>query len=304
MKRNFYKLYYLSIISFVFLTIPQKGFGGQSFTPLEPLSGKTVGVGGAADLDSYLNTLFDLGLALAAVLAVVMLVAGGFRYMVSDVLDNKSAAREQMKNAIVGLILALSVVLILQTINPNIVTLDLNLRNDGIRSIEGNVNQGDLSTIAQQGAENLNQSISQPAEQNSNGFQFNDNSSLFGGGLTGESVSLDRNPSLFTDSAFNDRFNNFASNLDSVGIPFQTAQFDSNNSFLPNGTSIDIPPDVQNSGAISIHITPENNINVGDVGTTFENSADATIGNAATVSNLDVVDLGPANYLLYLPPAE
>ena len=60
-------------------------------------------------------------LALAAVLALVFLVIGGIRYVgAAGNAGGQTAAKETIKNAILGLILALAATLVLYTINPSL----------------------------------------------------------------------------------------------------------------------------------------------------------------------------------------
>jgi hypothetical protein len=82
--------------------------------------------------------VFNLLISLAAVFAVLMIVIGGFQYMSTDAIQGKSAGRERIKNAIFGLILVLGAYLILYTINPKL--LELNLSVDSV-------------TVAQEGTE-------------------------------------------------------------------------------------------------------------------------------------------------------
>ncbi len=77
------------------------------------------------DMSGLLNALFAISVVVAAILAVIMLAIGGFRYMTSESVFNMGNAREQISNAIIGLLIVLVSVLILYTINPDIVQLKL-----------------------------------------------------------------------------------------------------------------------------------------------------------------------------------
>ncbi len=80
-------------------------------------------------LTGYVNIIFDLFIGICAVLAFVMLVIGGIQYMGSELISSKEAAKSQATNAILGLLVAFSAWLILNTINPKLLDfcLDKNL---------------------------------------------------------------------------------------------------------------------------------------------------------------------------------
>ncbi|KKR79730.1 MAG: hypothetical protein UU24_C0003G0020 [Candidatus Nomurabacteria bacterium GW2011_GWA2_40_9] len=75
----------------------------------------------------YLNIMIKLLIGIGAVLAMVMIVMGGMEYMTSELISSKEAGKDRIKNAMLGLVIALSAYLILNTLNPNL--LDLCLDN-------------------------------------------------------------------------------------------------------------------------------------------------------------------------------
>jgi hypothetical protein len=77
------------------------------------------------DLSKYLSQLFKIALSVGAVLAVLRLAFAGYLYMTSDFWSSKTKAREIMGDVALGLFLLLSVYLILNQINPKLLTLDL-----------------------------------------------------------------------------------------------------------------------------------------------------------------------------------
>ena len=77
------------------------------------------------DLPGLINALFAVSVGVAAILAVIMLAIGGFRYMTSESVFKMGDAREQISNAIIGLLIVLVSILILYTINPEIVKFNL-----------------------------------------------------------------------------------------------------------------------------------------------------------------------------------
>ena len=97
-----------------------------------PLPGGPVEIDEGGDFISYMKYLFPFLLSVAAIAALVMFVVGGIQYMASA--GNAStveAAKEKMTQAVVGLILALGAVLILRTINPRLVQMEINIKEVG-----------------------------------------------------------------------------------------------------------------------------------------------------------------------------
>lgn len=95
----------------------------QDYVPLAPLPGIETG---SITLTGYLQQFFNLGIRLAIILAVLMVTIGGVQYITSEGITDKSAARGRIISAIVGLLLAISSVLVIQTINPDLLNLDFN----------------------------------------------------------------------------------------------------------------------------------------------------------------------------------
>lgn len=79
-----------------------------------------------SDLPQYISYFFALGIYLAGALAVISLAIGGIQYIFSSVSpDSKNDAKERIIGAILGLVLTLSSFIILQTINPVLITPSL-----------------------------------------------------------------------------------------------------------------------------------------------------------------------------------
>ncbi len=96
----------------------------SDFVQLVPLG--QLGTGDSnTSLAQYVNNLFVLVISLAAMLAVLRIIVGGFEYMTQTMNPKAtSKARETIQNAAIGLILLLSTYLIFSTINPGIVDLN------------------------------------------------------------------------------------------------------------------------------------------------------------------------------------
>jgi len=102
------------------------GFGGES---------DTVNIS-ESSLAEFVNTLIQLTIGFAILLAIIMVIAAGAEYMVAGSVTKKSGAKGRIAKALGGLFLALSAVVILQTINPNLIELDalekINVEGDEI----------------------------------------------------------------------------------------------------------------------------------------------------------------------------
>lgn len=89
------------------------------FVPLEP-SLKSVFIYDSGNLSGFFNNVFRIGVGIAALLAVIMIMIGGFEYLTSNIPGQKSDGKEKIKGAIVGLLLILLSFVILNVINPDI----------------------------------------------------------------------------------------------------------------------------------------------------------------------------------------
>ena len=107
-----------------------------TYTLLQPLPGleganQTIDTKANPDtnpcpLGNYLNIMIKLFFGICGVLAVIMIVMGGIEYMTSDLISSKEAGKESIRNAVLGLLLALGSYLILNTINPDLLNICLN----------------------------------------------------------------------------------------------------------------------------------------------------------------------------------
>lgn len=125
------RIFFISFAFFFLLSAPfafaaQSGINQLQNQPvvLEPLPGVTDSTQ-KLDFPSFLRGLFSTLLAAGAVLAVLMLVWGGLWYMVTGVAGSKEKARQKMLNAVLGLLLLFGSVLLLKTINPDLLRFDI-----------------------------------------------------------------------------------------------------------------------------------------------------------------------------------
>ena len=105
---------------------------------------------------TYLPGLFRLIIGIAGVLAVVRIIWGGIQYMSTDAFSGTNEAKNTIQNAIWGLLLAMAAWLIVYTINPNLVSFNLNIPAQQITTttIPRDINLPDTGTgLSQQEAE-------------------------------------------------------------------------------------------------------------------------------------------------------
>lgn len=122
---RFFKTSFWLIIPALCFIIPIFALAqGSGYVLLEPSAvGQSEGT--AVNFVNYAKGAFNTFLILVIVLAIVYLVWGGLSYMLSGIPMIKVGGKERMGVAIQGLVLALVAWLILNTINPNLLRLDI-----------------------------------------------------------------------------------------------------------------------------------------------------------------------------------
>lgn len=83
---------------------------------------------GECPFGRYINLMITVFLGIAAVLAMLMIIMGGLEYMTSELVSSKEAGRAKITHAVLGLLLALAAYLILNTINPSLLNLCLDIK--------------------------------------------------------------------------------------------------------------------------------------------------------------------------------
>jgi|CXWK01.1.fsa_nt_gi hypothetical protein len=127
MKRShIFKLITASALCLIVFAFAQQAFATTlgEYIPLAPLPGITTEM--ANNLPSFLIGVFRFAIGLAGLLAVIMITIGGFQYMTSEAIGQKSAGKERISQAFTGLLLAIASWLILYTINPKTIEFNLN----------------------------------------------------------------------------------------------------------------------------------------------------------------------------------
>lgn len=79
----------------------------------------------SSDLSSFFNAFFKTAIVAGAMLAVLRLGYAGFLYMTTDSFGDKGKAKTIIQDAVIGLLLLLSIWLILNQINPNLLNLNI-----------------------------------------------------------------------------------------------------------------------------------------------------------------------------------
>lgn len=77
--------------------------------------------GEICDINGFINFMLQLIIGICAVVLVVRLIIAGYAYMTTDVAFVKMGAKNTFTDALIGLLVALSSYLILNTINPRLV---------------------------------------------------------------------------------------------------------------------------------------------------------------------------------------
>jgi hypothetical protein len=81
------------------------------------------------DFGVFINSIYALSIAIAALLAVIKIIIAGVKWMMTDVVTSKSEARSDIEGALLGLLVVLSAVLILTIVNSQIVNFNFDFQN-------------------------------------------------------------------------------------------------------------------------------------------------------------------------------
>lgn len=90
------------------------------YVPLAPLPFEGLSGGATPSLGEYLASIFRMAIVVIVILAVIMIVFHGIAYATTGAINKKDDHREGVKNAILGLVLALGSWLLLNTISPRL----------------------------------------------------------------------------------------------------------------------------------------------------------------------------------------
>lgn len=108
---------------------PQRSPSENGFVPLAPINNLTTGDAvNSPDLANFFNALYKYLIGASAVLAIIMIMWGGMEISTQDSIGAHSEGKERITQAILGLIIVLSPVLVFSIINPAILNLSIGLK--------------------------------------------------------------------------------------------------------------------------------------------------------------------------------
>lgn len=113
------------IIKFFFIAIVLLPFSAKAaeiglFSDSIPFIGDV----GNLTIEDFVKALYNAAIGIAAILMVYKLIMAGVKYMLSGVVTDKKDAKDNIRRAILGMLIILGAVTILNTINPNLTRLD------------------------------------------------------------------------------------------------------------------------------------------------------------------------------------
>jgi len=79
----------------------------------------------SANIGEYISTIYKVSIGLATIAAAIMIVYGGFLYVLGGTFQSIQSGKQKIKNAIIGLILIFSSYTILNLVNPQLTGLNI-----------------------------------------------------------------------------------------------------------------------------------------------------------------------------------
>ena len=105
--------------------LPFGAFAAE-YTLLEPLTSPSgESITSIPNLNAYLQFVFQFAIGITGVLAVIMIILGGITYLSTDAVSGKKDGKEMIANALRGLALAILSWLILNSINPTLLNINV-----------------------------------------------------------------------------------------------------------------------------------------------------------------------------------
>lgn len=127
LQKNFHPFFLFLLPVLAFLPVVAGAEGTPAtYSLLAPLTG-TIGPGTSPTLSTYLQGIVQVLIGIAGILAVIMVVVGGIELMGTPSASGKSAAKEKIWNAVFGVLLAIGAWVLLNTINPLLLSSELRL---------------------------------------------------------------------------------------------------------------------------------------------------------------------------------
>lgn len=136
----------LSLVAFFALGIAS-AFAAEttSYKPLTSLPG-VFEEGQVTNPASLIRNIYTFAIGAGSVLAVLIIIIAGIKYMYQDSIGGKSHAKEQITNALLGLLIILGSYIFLYTLNSDLVNINLDLGN-ATSCLGGNLVAADGKTV-------------------------------------------------------------------------------------------------------------------------------------------------------------
>jgi hypothetical protein len=116
-----YVLFFLSI-GLVLLILPSHLLAAPTtYTPLVGIPGVQTTPG---NLPAFLNKLYLLTISIGAIFATIKIVMAGVKWSLSDIVTDKSSAKQDIKGALFGLAILLVPFIVLSQIYPNLTSMN------------------------------------------------------------------------------------------------------------------------------------------------------------------------------------
>lgn len=103
-------------------------------TQVTLLQGDLPNIGEKTNLASYVSGAFTLAMAVGAGIAFVMITYGGIIYATADAISGKQNGKKYIKDAVSGLIILLGAFAILNTIDPELVNLNIGFKSPDVKT--------------------------------------------------------------------------------------------------------------------------------------------------------------------------
>jgi hypothetical protein len=95
------------------------------------------------NIGDYFNKIFLIAIGLCGALAVVMIIISGVQYMGDESIFGKTEAKAGIRNALLGLLIALAAYVLLNTINPDL----LGKGGVNIQQVTANIEEENITTV-------------------------------------------------------------------------------------------------------------------------------------------------------------
>lgn len=123
MKSFNYSLYTVLGVTLFFIPYAVLAQSQVTYTPLIGLPNLSSGSG--RTLSEYVNAIYLACISIGAVFGVLRIAFAGVKYSLSDIVTDKASAKTDIKGVLLGLLILLTPAIILTTINPDLIKLEI-----------------------------------------------------------------------------------------------------------------------------------------------------------------------------------